>query len=1456
LKQRVFLSALFSLFWVWAISQTPVVNFRSDIVSGCTPIVVKFKNTSTGDTTGATWLWDLGNGSTSSLYDASNSYTEPGKYTIKLTVKNANGTDSIVKTDFITVYPKPVAKFEAEKLNACFPASVAFFDRSTSSIESVITGWNWDFGDGSTSKEQNPVHVYRNEGSFNVSLQVTTDKGCSDVGAVASYIKITKGVVPNFTFVDPKVCMAPATVYFTDNSTGPSTGTLTSVWNYGNGKSDDLGRTVYETNGTYKITLYVVSSEGCQDSISKQIVVGKVITDITIPDKICPESPVSFINNSAPRPISAKWSFSNGKTDTLRNTTNSFAGGGTYWVEVINTYAACVDTFRKEFVVLAPPTIDFTAANTASCRPPFTPNFVNNSNGGVAYTWNFGDGSGATQLPHTYNSYGSFDVTLIAQNAAGCSDSLKKRDFIKIQKPVVSFVDGQKGGCAPFLASFKAAVETPDEVVSYQWNFGDGTTSNLPEPTHTYANTGTYTTTLTITTSTGCAETITLEDAVKVGTKPSASFTGAPRDVCANIPVQFTSITSEPVDGWKWFFGDGGTSNVKDPAYVFSDTGYLDVGLVVFNNGCPSDTVTIRNYVHIKPPIPTFSFQPNCNNKLEYTYTNNSLYDKSLSPTTWQWNFGDGTTGTGFNPPPHTYKGLGTYVVTLSVTNGDCSNATSQTIVISDLTPDFSTSTAEGCKSFTATITAEAPSPQLIASYAWDFGDGVVRDFGANPVGVFTYEKSGKYDVTLIATDVYGCKYTVKKAAFITVNGPIANFTSNNNSGCEGLVTNFVDVTETDGRNKIVQWDWNFGDGTMQTYLQPPFTHQYDSLADYDVTLTVTDAAGCTDKVQYLAFIKLSRIKADFSTPGLTCPQAPTPFTNLSKGDFKYTSVWTYGDGESQQITNPAAAQNGVHKYADTGLYTVQLKVRDMFGCEDSITKINAVRVSVPKASFNSNTLVTYCTPFEAKFTNTSTFYASSYWSLGEGFSTLQNPVTFYTKKGVYEVKLTITSPGGCTDDTTQLITVKSPSDAAINYGPLEGCIPITVNFSAFTKMNARFIWDFGDGNVVDTTVNEIEHVYRDFGEKIPKIILEELETPCKISVTGVKPINLVGVKNAFTIDKFFFCDNGLIKIEDSTTFNDAIKDYKWNFGDGTTFDGPRPGEHNYKSPGLYSISLIVNTAAGCTDTLVKGPIKVVESPVIDVRTKQEICLNDTLTHYGVLTNPDTSIVRWAWNLPNGNNPALQITPLQKYTTAGNFLMTTVATNGDGCADTVVKSLLVNPLPVVTVPPVLTKVAGAPLTIPATYGNGIVSYLWTPDSTLSCATCPQPVTTSKFDTKYKIAVTDTNGCINTAEVQLIVTCKGSRIFLPNTFSPNGDGANDMFYPRGTGLDRIKSLRIFNRWGEVVYEAKDFPVNSVSFGWNGMYKGKPALPDVYVYQLEIFCENSDVLKFDGNIALIR
>jgi gliding motility-associated-like protein len=1428
---------------VESFSQSPTPDFKADITSGCSPIIVNFTDLSTGGAT--SWQWDFGNGATSTRQNPSTTFISPGTYTIRLTATNLNGSNTMVKTGYVTVFPEPTAAFTSNRTSGCAPVVIQFTDQSTPTPGTTITQWKWDFGDGiGTSTLQNPQYRYKDPGSYTVTLTITTDKGCTKLITKPNYINATTGVVPSFTYTDPSVCSAPSTVSFSNGSTGP--GSLSYFWNFGNGNTSTAQNPTnyYTTNGIYNVSLAVTSDQGCTDTAKMAVQIGKVLTDFIIPASICPRTVTTFQNNSTPRPLRSLWKFQGGNTDTFPNGQNIFPSQGTYTVTLINTYTICTDTLTKTITVLPPPVVSFSASDTGKCQPSLSVNFTNGSNG-TSYLWDFGDSTTSTQVSpsHSFNRYGTFDITLIAKGANGCSDTLKKPAYIRIAKPVITFPGLPENGCFPYTVNFNANIQSPDSVTSYLWDFGTpGGTSTLRNPSYTYTAAGTYTVKLTITTRGGCTETYSMANAVKTGPKPTAAFTSNTTSACADPGIQFINQSLNSTE-WLWEFSDGTSTTAENPLHPFNDTGRITVSLTAINNGC-KDKITKANYAYILPSVSRFDYRPDCSNPLRITFT-----DRSIGAQTWIWNFGDGTNFTGKTPPPHTYPAPGSYNVTLTTTNGSCSYTVRRTVKIESLTPNFSVADSTGCKPFNAAFTASSPNPGAMTNYAWDFGDGsAVLNYNSN-IAYFTYTKAGTYNVTLTTTDTFGCTHTFTKNAVVKVLGPAAEFVSISSNGCMGKTVTFNDSTKTDGTNPVVLWRWDFGDSTGTTTTLPTVQHQYDSIGDYDVKMVVTDSYGCTDSIVHRGFVKISSMKPGFKLNNESCPGFALQYYNETVSDFPFTSLWHFGDGDTSTLKHP------IHTYSDTGHFNVQLIVTDIYGCMDSVTIDSVIHVARPRADFDANNFISYCTPFEAKFNNKSYFFYASEWHFGTAYSNQHHPNFYYTATGTYPVELVVTSPGGCKDSITKTITVYNPNDAKLSYSPLTGCTPRQVDFEAFSPMNARFIWDFGDGNVIDTTVNKLTHTYRDYGSFVPVVILKEPSGTCTVALQGDSTILMLGVKPKFGFDTTFHCDSGMVQILDSTTTNDPSITYNWSFGDGGTSNLAAPN-HFYSAPGSYMVKLVATTNQGCIDSLTKGPIKISKTPELNVVADSLICVNSKITYTGTLINPDTSQITWLWKFPNGATYNVQNPPPQPYVTPGSFSWSVTATSSSGCRDSAGGNFVVNPLPTIMMPATMTKIIGIPLTIPATYSAGITNYNWSPATTLNCTNCPQPTTTTKFNTKYFVSVTDSNNCTNKSEIQIIVLCKGATVFVPNTFSPNGDGTNDVFFVRGSGLDRVKSLRVFNRWGEVVFEQRDFPSNNQMYGWNGKYKGNLAQPGVYIYQVEVYCENGEVIHFEGNIALIQ
>lgn len=1571
----------------------PKANYTASPVSGCSPLVVYFSDSSTGNPT--SWKWDLGNGVSSFLRNPSATYFNPGTYSVKLVVSNAAGSDSIVKTRLITVYSNPVATFAFDKETGCFPLAVHFTDQSMAGSGQIVS-WQWDFGDGSFSSEQHPSHTYTAPGIYSVTLRVTNSFGCVKTFTKAQAINITNGVKAAFTFTDPGACPAPATAQFTNTSTGP--GPLRFQWSFGDGNSSNAINPVhtYNNNGNYTVRLVAISPQGCTDtfSIKEAIKIGTAKADFTYP-AACINKPVTFNNITSPTPARVEWDFGDATNSTSINPVKTYTRPGLYTVRLISHFGVCSDTIKKLITVNPKPIAAFQSARQSFCSLPANVQFTSLTTGtNLQYAWDFGDGN-ISSLPnptHTYTSDGTFTVKLIVTSAAGCSDTLVKAAYIQVQRPRIQFSGLPKNGCAPVTITPTATVLGNHTITGYQWSFGDGTTSTSATPSHTYSKTGTYDVQLTVTTASGCSDMAVYTKAVRVGEKPKANFTHTPVTVCPYDRVYFIDKSTGTIDQWFWDFGDGGTSTEQNPVHQYGDTGWHHVRLVVYNNTCP-DTIVIRNAVYVNPPISIFGVDNNCNDKFTKRFT-----DRSLAPKTWFWEFGDGTTSTEQNPA-HRYASTGTYRVRLTVANNNCTHFSEQTVMVIDEKAGFASPDTLICRNSEAVFTSKGINSNSIANWVWDFGDGTgSTDANASR---HTYATAGTYMVTLSITDLLGCKST--KRLQVKVYGPTAAFTPSVAAIClKDNKVAFNDRSTTDGQHPIVKWIWNYGDNTIDSTAQAPYQHSYAAAGTYSINLTVVDAHGCRDSRGETAAVVIAQPIAQFLVSDtITCTEKTIAFQNTSTG-VEPTYNWTFGDGNRSTDVNPS------HAYAATGLYSIKLLVTDKYGCQDSLVKPGLISITYPKAMFTLSDSVGTCPPLLVRFTNQSSNYTSIHWDFGDGnHSTLDAPSHFYSVPGTFYATLIATGPGGCTDTMRRKIVVKGPS-GSFSYAPLSGCKPLTVNFTATAKNHTSFIWDFSDGSTQASKDSTISHTYVTAGDFVPKIILTDAGG-CNVALIGTDTIRVMDVVTDFEMNATSFCNSGVVQFSNRTVSNDYITSYQWRFGDSTISTEMNP-VHHFTKPGAYTVELLVTTQSGCTDKkVVTNSLKVFANPVIQIVGDSASCAPALFTYKGQAASSDASLLKWDWNLGNGQTSTLQNPLPQTYAADGNYTITAIATNLHGCSDTATKTVAVYPvpqtnagadqwicrgsfyqlkasgattyswkessslscldcesplaaptestqyivtgfngfgcsksdsvtvgvhqpftlstgrgdticvgstirlaasgadqytwtpavdvknpasgtttatpqtstlykvvakdnhncftdtgsvfikvwpIPTVSIGDAQSLVVGNTIALKPQYSPDVTSYQWSNAQTLSCATCPEPVAKPKTATKYTIDVKNDGGCPAKDEVTVNVICNDGNLFVPNTFSPNTDGRNDVFYPRGTGISSIKSLKVFNRWGEMVFSRENFSPNDAAAGWDGTFKGQALAPDVYIYTCEVVCMNVEILNFKGDVTLLR
>ncbi len=1429
-----------------AVAQAPVAAFTANTTSGCAPLPVTFTDQSTGNPT--TWYWEFSNGTLASVQNPSVTFSIPGTYTVKLVVLNASGISEIEKISYITVLPSPVVNFSADITLSCVPGLVNFTDLSTTPV-GTITNWQWDFGDGGTSTLQNPSHTYNNPGFYTVTLWATSSTGCRYLSVRSNYIRIVAGISTDFTYVSVSGCRPPFGIDFQNQSTGP--GNITYAWDFGNSQTSTLQNpsTVYNSPGTYTVTLNTISDLGCRGSIQKTITLTGTTTDFNAPPNICLNQPVTFQNASSSPAVASSWDFGDGTTSGQTNPIKTFLAPGTFTVKLVNQYAGCTDSISKTITVNDRPQVDFTVDDSTACQAPFSVLFTDLTPGATTWLWNFGDGTTSTlQNPgHQYNSTGNFTVSLTVTTVAGCSNTLIKSAYIRIQ-PVSISLNLPAGGCIPFTYTPLASFQTLDPIVSYQWDLGEpGAVFNVQNPPpYTYTSAGSFTISLTVTTASGCTQSLSVPGGVRTGTRPIVDFSASPLNACARDTRSFTdlSVTSPGAQvGWLWNFGDGSSSALQNPVHVFTDTGAVTVTLIVSNNRCLD---SIKHVLQVRPPVARFNHIVDCVTRL-VTFTDTSLVDPSLLPLTYLWQMGD-PANTQFmvkNPPPFLYPSPGTYYVTLTVTNGPCSYTTTNPVLIASEPADFTINRNPVCRSETFTLTAINSNPANIASYYWTVGGTTLPDSSRSVT--YSLANSGSYDVTLTIRDINGCISTRTITNFITVNGPTADFVPVTPGACLNKTINFTDLSTPAGG--ITNWLFYFGDGTQQNFTTPPFSHTYSQLGGYLVGLTVTDQAGCTNTYYLQTRLLVTEPTAGFKADTFYCPGAPLNFIDTSSG-AGLTYLWNFGDGNTSTLQNP---QNS-YPVGDAN-YTVKLIITDISGCTDSVTKTNYIKIRSPKAAFDIQDTVTICPPLQTSFTFQGSDYQSFYWDFGDGGqSTLQNPNYFYSSYGTFIPTLYLQGPGGCTDSATSSVTIHDPANSQLTYGPVTtGCNSLNVDFNIVVPPGFKFHLIFGDGSTDSSGRTTLSHFYSRPSFNFPYLLIFDSISGCSAVTTPGIYINVMGAIPLFGMNNTSFCDTGTVIFKDYTTKNEPLISTIWDFGDGNT-SGLQDPTHRYAQPGTYIVTLATTTQSNCRSTYT-DTVFVYRTPGPSIVSKDTICVNSIEAFSGVLATPDT-LTTWQWDFGNGKGSTGPSTNMS-FATTGSYTIQLIASNKIGCSGTATKSIFVSPPPAATpVQDPITINVGNGSSLLMNYTGNITSYNWTPNTNLSCNNCAAPFASPKSNTTYTVRVTDRYGCVNQNDITVVVICNNINFFVPNTFSPNGDGQNEVFFPRGTGLFRIKSLIIFNRWGEVVFEKKDFPPNDASSGWTGIFKGKKASPDVYIYMMEILCENNTVIPVKGNVTLLR
>lgn len=891
---------------------------------------------------------------------------------------------------------------------------------------------------------------------------------------------------------------------------------------------------------------------------------------------------------------------------------------------------------------------------------------------------------------------GCYDVKLVVTNAAGVKDSIRRNCYIEVYRnPSANFSIDTTLGCAPadFQLTNLTVANAAGGLAGCTWVFINQSTlasvsSSQLSPLVTLADVGIYDVQLRCTNTNGCDTTIRRNSFLQVIPTPSANFTISDTVGCTlPHPVTFTNIsqTNGAVGvNYGWFFPTGTPNNFigpTPPSILLNNVGPFSATLVAVSAlGC-ADSATYTSTVVLRPIVAraTASDTTPC---LNQTVT---LNDISVGALRRIWDYGDGSPldTTVVGSTSHAYSTVGSFTVSLIVQTGiGCLDTFYQNIEVLPLpVVNFSVAPSFNCDVSTV-FTYTDLSPGSPAGWRWNFGDNSTSN-AQNPTHV--YGNAGLYTVCLTLTDTNNCSNILCDTNAVSLVTPNATFTAGTILGCAPYASVLTDNSTSN--DSIVSWAWTFDDGSGTNVFPGTSTLQNPTVnvlnaGIYNVTLIITTQNGCRDSTTINNYLRAGSIPVvDFTVDNDSlCVNELVNFSSLNNSpayqynwDFNFPSSFTPGGA------------NMPYAYPDTGCFDVGLQIEHN-GCIDSIVKRNVLCVFPPVANFSLNSLRICTTPTTLAITDLSTGPITSYrWYFNNTLvSTLPNPPAIPIPAnfpiGRYNIKLVVENTNtGCIDSITNTVIVGAArADFRISNSTI--CLGDTVRFIDLSQPSISRNLNFGNGmSITGPSGVNAQYIYPDTGLFTVRLIVRDNFSGCADTLEKVDSVRVHGAYAWFDGVGLIGCPGLTSQFMDlsNSSQNTPITSWNWDFGDVVNNTATTPNTaHTYNNTGSYAVSLAIQDANGCRDTLVKPNYVNVSQPNLSFNAN----LDTTCLGNGVgFSNQSTGInpsYKWIFGSNPGDTSNI-VSPNWVFQDTGFHTVTLIGIDARGCRDTLVDSMAV-----------------------------------------------------------------------------------------------------------------------------------------------------------------------------------
>jgi len=1416
-----------------------ILPLKADIASaifmGCTPLEVELKDRSSSIAPIVSWDWEI---SDASLPPQLHHFTDTiprftlvdtGEYTIRLIVENELGCrDTSWFSDQIGVGMKPFSGFSATPNVSCIGTVFSFTDESSFYVDE----WLWDFGDGGSSPKRHPEHVYNSVGLFDVSLTASHYK-CEDKLIIEDYITVQP---PMAQFFIDRDCGRPYEVRLADQSIGADS----VIYRFGVPNTNDdtsMQRNpafVFPETGTYTITQVVFNLiNGCMDSTSREVIITDPKAQFSIEQPFgCTPLELNFHDESTFGlqylwiADFGTWDNANSKKPKLTIKTPGEYSGITLYIMDVNS---CVDSLVVEDTIRVNQVeADFEAIPTNGCLP-LTIAFNDQSTSLFSrisqWEWDFGLGNTFSTLPspsYVYDTMGLFDISIKVRDEWGCEDQLVVPDAVEVTHPVAAF-STDTVGCT--FSAVKLSNFSSGNQLKYFWDFGDGETSKAKSPSHLYASEGRYTICLTVTDIYGCDSTYCKKDYIRIA-NPKADFSlDTAFASCPPLIVNFQN-NSENSNRYNWDFGDlSGHSNHLNPAHVYTSPGTYDISLIAYGAGGCKDTVTLENAVRVEGPVGEFSFDVD-SSCVPVTVT---FLGKGAEPYDFIWDLGDGrldsTLQVTNDTLMHTYTEAGILAPQLILVNDkDCQQVlkAKDTLFLAYLEAGFEKPQINYCGSKDVQFINLTQSSAKLQSIHWFFPQASPAESDLiEPL--ITFDMTGFYDVGLIVDNGF-CQDTLYRQNYIEIGEEVsAEFEISNDTVCSSTSISFNGIAPSTS-GTIAEWFWDFGDG-HQSDLQSP-QHHFEQAGTYLVKMRIISTAGCRDSVSQLVLVKPSPHLEDQEYPAICQGEELRLDLHNLFDTAQINWHWTY----HPDLSCTTCLSPVVQPLVDTRYYLV---LENGKACRDTVVfQVRVKPYAVPDIHLDTDTLICLHDSVVLQVRGGLSDYRYAWKAATADLSCYDcpEPVASPLSNALYQLR--VTTQRGCYKEDSIYIEVIDQSH------PFAGpdriiCAGDSIQLEIMEGEEPQ--WLIGEGLSCTDCFNPFAQ---------PS---ETQHYPVQIKTTDL------GCRIRDTV-KITIVQRDAVSAGPDTTLC---------LGESYILKGRGEGVVQWLPDIGLDQNDILQPEAGPTASTTytlsvqNGDCLLIDSTNVQVKDKVQIWGQDTVVCQGTVFELAVTGDAVSYHWEPESLISQQGIPRPTVYTEAPVTYTAVGYNSLCEPDTAYITVGVNPLPQFSLPPRHYFFTDESIQLfPEIEYASNLQYQWFPPLGLSCTDCAEPVvsvdTTSLYQLKLKNTETGCEDSLSTT-VQQLFSCPQDMINVPNIFTPNDDGINDLLELHPSRLiHSIISFKIFNRWGELVFETNDLHAK-----WDGYFKGKKLPSGVYVYYLEATCPISkyNLIKA-GDITLIN